>query len=115
MMRQQNLEPIRSKFHADPLYQPLILDFLADLPRLGKEIINSIDQADWHAAQQFCHQLKGTAATYGYEDLAAIVSDIESRSKEVATHGPASAASIGQLMNKLDNLINRMLAAKSQL
>ena len=110
-MKQPGYEPIHSKFHADPLYQPLILDFLADLQQLGSDLKDTIERSDWLAAQQLCHQLKGTAATYGYDDLASIVSDIEVHSKHESGVSDNSMA----LMKKLDNLIKRMLAAKSQL
>jgi len=110
-MNSKTYDPIHSKFHTDPLYQPLILNFLADLPKLGIDIKDHIDRADWLATQRLCHQLKGTAATYGYDDLASIVGDIEVHSK----HATPASDDTKQMMNKLDGLIRRMLAAKSQL
>ena len=113
-MRQSH-EPIHSKYHADPLYQPLILDFLDDLPKLGGHIKETIDQADWAVAQQLCHQLKGTAATYGYDELASMVGQLEVHSKNFHETHPSQVDEARFLVTEIDHLIGRMLAAKTQM
>lgn len=111
----QSQEPLHSKYHTDPLYQPLILDFLDDLPKLGDHIRETIDQADWDVAQQLCHQLKGTAATYGYEELAKIVGQLEAHSKSFQETNPNQSEQARFLISEIDHLIARMLAAKTQM
>ncbi|MFW7379834.1 MAG: Hpt domain-containing protein [Oligoflexus sp.] len=111
----QGHEPIHSKYHTDPLYQPLILDFLDDLPKLGDQIKEMVDRADWSIAQQLCHQLKGTAATYGYDELASIVGQLETHSQNFHETKPSEADEARFLVTEIDQLIARMLAAKNQM
>jgi len=75
-----HLLPILSKYAADPVIAPLLIDFARDLPAQMNELAQAAQpQLDQEKVRRLSHRLKGDAATYGYPELAHAAQQIEER------------------------------------
>ena len=64
------------------LYIDLVHEFFKELTTLGAEFDRLLAANDWPAAQRLMHTLKGTAATLGATQLAALAAQLESCCKD---------------------------------
>jgi len=79
-----NLPPISSKYAADPVIAPLLMDFVKDLPAQVNELAQAAQpQLNEERVRCLSHRLKGDAATYGYPELAHAAQQLEERATEL--------------------------------
>ena len=53
----------------DAVMQPLVAVFLERLPGRVLEMQVALNEQDWQTLARCAHQIKGTAASFGYPDL----------------------------------------------
>jgi HPt (histidine-containing phosphotransfer) domain-containing protein len=104
-------EPIRSKYHENPIYEPLIAEFLEDLPDLQETIQREVNSGDPKRGRQACHQLKGSAATYGFSALADVMEQLETHMSQKAD-GPVNTTDDSytqDLISRFNLIVQAML------
>ena len=61
--------PLVSILADDPDMQPLVHMFVDEVPEKIDVLTQALAQGDWEKAKVFAHQLKGSAAGYGFPSL----------------------------------------------
>ena len=69
--------PMVSTFASDPDMQPLVQMFVEEAPDKMEVLGTAMTQANLEAAKQFAHQLKGSAAGYGFPALTEAAGHLE--------------------------------------
>ena len=64
-----------------PALKKIYLAFLERLSAEGPRLIDACKSSDWEVARQLAHQLKGTAACCGFDDIRTIMAEMESNIK----------------------------------
>jgi HPt (histidine-containing phosphotransfer) domain-containing protein len=62
--------PVGEGILDDRLMGELLAAFIAELPCRAARIQNALERGDGKEAAHFAHQLKGTAAVYGFDTMA---------------------------------------------
>lgn len=68
---------MKSKYHNDEFYRNLLVGFVSDLPITVAQINDALRDHEYKAAESLTHRLAGTAATYGYPELAKTLVELE--------------------------------------
>ena len=71
------LEPLKSIYHDDAIIAKILTTFLKNLPDYVDSIRQATATGEWSKAAAVCHRLKGTAAGYGYPDIADVSGTLE--------------------------------------
>jgi histidine phosphotransfer protein HptB len=71
------LSPIVSLLSDDPDMHPLVHMFVEDAPEKSVFLATAAAAADWQKIKQLAHQLKGSAAGYGFPALTEAAGDLE--------------------------------------
>jgi HPt (histidine-containing phosphotransfer) domain-containing protein len=61
---------IHSSLASDPVLGEMVAQFVAELPSRVAWLQRHLDAGDWEAFRRAAHQLKGAAASYGFDGLA---------------------------------------------
>jgi HPt (histidine-containing phosphotransfer) domain-containing protein len=105
--RSESNDPIASPLASDPIYYPLVSNFVRSLSHEFMKLNRALGLNDWIKVAQLSHRLKGTAATYGYPELAHSMDILENLAEE-------SLDSLNQsnegalILNSIASLLNRM-------
>jgi HPt (histidine-containing phosphotransfer) domain-containing protein len=68
---------IHSSLASDPELGELIAQFVAEMPSRVAWLQRHFDAADWESLRRAAHQMKGAAASYGFEQLAPYAQRLE--------------------------------------
>jgi signal transduction histidine kinase/DNA-binding NarL/FixJ family response regulator len=85
----------------DPDVAQFLPSFIANLPNQVVQLTTMLDRGDMTALQELLHQLKGTCALYGFEQLAALAAVAERSAL-------ANAVSIEEDVQALKELVRRV-------
>jgi len=94
-----------SRLADDPLYAEMIQLYVEEMPDRIADLEQAVQQGDRETMRRLAHQLKGSAGTYGFED----VTDIAERANQ-AIMNDADSASIEQAFQKLIRICRKMRA-----
>lgn len=94
-----NVSPIQSEFADDPEMRELVEFFIGDLHARFCAIQTAREHCEWGAVERIAHQLRGSAAGYGFTCLGVLAGEIEDTIKS----GEYRSAS--RLRESLDELM----------
>jgi HPt (histidine-containing phosphotransfer) domain-containing protein len=94
----------KSRYHDDSFYQPLIESFVEDLPKTLDQLASHADAKDIEAFQNICHRLAGSAATYGYAQVAKYFDSLEMNIKQ----GHLPSEKLKGTVEEIDQLFGQM-------
>ena len=60
---------VQSSLFGDPAFAPLLTRYLGNLPRRIDEVASSVARGDLASLRTLCHQIKGSAASYGFPSI----------------------------------------------
>ncbi len=94
-----DISPIQSEFADDPDMRDLVEFFVADLHARSSAIRTAREHFEWSTVARIAHQLRGSAAGYGFTDLGTLAGKIEDLLKSEAADCPS------RLRESLDELM----------
>lgn len=95
--------PIYSSLGGDPDFAELVEMFVAEIPCRISALSAAAQCGDWTEVGRLAHQLKGAAGGYGYDEVTALASRVESAAREAA-----DPARIQRAAAELANLCGRI-------
>lgn len=93
-------QALKSKYHDNELYKPMIQEFLASLPERINDIKDHATKNDWNSVTKEAHKFKGAASTYGYPSLTSVAAEIETQ----ASASQVSPEDIQTLIEEFEKL-----------
>ncbi len=81
--QEQDADPVKSSMWSDVHMRPLILRFLERLEEKTRRIEKALQAEDRAQLQSLCHDLKGSAKGYGYNEITRIAREVQ----QLATAG----------------------------
>ena len=111
-----NQAPIFSIYADQELYQDLIEQFVFGLRKDLNTLEDAIGSHSPQLISNISHKIRGTAATFGYPGLAAILAKVENatRSLQTSTLSDADLVFLRSSIEAVSSLHARMIAALSQ-
>jgi len=93
--------PIYSTLRNRPAFAALVRDFAAALPGLAADLAQALGAEDLGTTRTLAHRLKGSAAGYGFPEIARVASEIEA-SAAAGKHASAAygVAALGALCER---------------
>ncbi len=79
----QSNEALRSTFHHETAFEPLLKEFTQILPERLNTIKEAGNEKNWDQLARVAHKIKGAAATYGYPSLSDQAGDLELSAKRL--------------------------------
>ena len=96
--------PMVSMLADDADMQPLVHMFVDDVPAKVQVLSSAMAQEDWESAKQLAHQLKGSAAGYGFPaltDAAGLLERFLSQPQPNEQHVRQSALAVLDMLQRL--------------
>ena len=72
-----NDKALKSKFLDDDFYLPLLRSFSEDLEGVYEKLESQVNNENFKALREHCHQMSGASSTYGYPQLALLFEEVE--------------------------------------
>lgn len=95
---------MRSKFHQDEFYQPLLAAFYEETEGFLGEFRQKLETDDLQKAIDYCHKFAGTSATYGFPVLSALLSELEQTLIDRKRNG--SDEELETVFSKVEAMVN---------
>ena len=105
--RPESCEPIASPLAYDPVYYPLVSNFVRSLDPEFVKLNRAFDLNDRKKVAQLSHRLKGTAATYGYPELAHAMDKLENLT-QVSMDPFNQSSEAALILSSISSLLNRV-------
>lgn len=91
----------------DPELAELLAEFVGDLPRRIRLMQRAYGASDWEELEGYCHQLKGVAGGFGYDEITSVAGRTE---RTIREH--RSEAEIEEVLGHLFELCRRAEAER---
>ena len=78
MTDRRSVQPIKSEFADDPEMAELVDMFASELADRMENVRRAVESGDIDMVRTIAHQLKGSAAGYGFPSLGAVAASVES-------------------------------------
>lgn len=100
----KEIAPILSIYEGDPVYQPLLDDYVAKLPERLLDVCKSFRSQDIPEVKRQLHRFKGSAATYGFPQIANLFKNMEDTI--TASHTASPHEVISSLTTAFEHAVN---------
>jgi HPt (histidine-containing phosphotransfer) domain-containing protein len=76
-MTNRDIAPIYSTLAADPDFAELVTEYVREIPDRVNCCVEFLKSQNWPELKRFAHQIKGSAASYGFEQITVIAGLLE--------------------------------------
>lgn len=97
--------PLRSRFCNDPDMAELVTYFVEEIPQRIEALREYCDSGDREGVQRIAHQLKGSSAGFGFDEIGQAAACLETPLKEEASLDDVKAQ-----IDELTDLLRRVQA-----
>ncbi|MGA2620942.1 MAG: Hpt domain-containing protein [Thermoguttaceae bacterium] len=84
MLELDQPQPLYSSLAADPDWCELVLLFVGEMPHRAQALLDQAASGDWAEVARMAHQFKGTAGSYGFDQLTPYAIELEAAAREAA-------------------------------
>lgn len=92
MSQARTQSPIHSSLATDPQLREMVEQFVAEMPSRVAWLQRHGDAGDWESLRRAAHQMKGAAASYGFDRLTPLALGLETLLATGATREEVAAA-----------------------
>jgi len=76
-MTNRDIAPIYSTLAMDPDFAELVTEYVSEIPDRVNSCVEFVKTQNWPELKRFAHQIKGSAASYGFEQITTIAGLLE--------------------------------------